>query len=60
MHFMLECPAYCHIHAQYPSILGGPDLSVQTDSPVKRMVGIFACRQQDDLAAYMHLLTEPT
>jgi hypothetical protein len=54
MHFMLECPAYCHIRAQYPSIFGGPELSVHTDSPVKRMLDIFACRQQHDLAACIY------
>jgi hypothetical protein len=60
MHFMLECPAYSgHIRAQNPSTVGGPELSVQTDSLVKRiMPDIFDCRQQHDLAACMYSMNQ--
>ena len=57
-HFMLECPAYCHIRAKYPSVfIGGPALSAVDDSSGRqRMLHIFACRKQSDLAACIYLM----
>jgi hypothetical protein len=54
MHFMLECPAYCHIRARYPHIFGELSLSVQVENPAKCMRDIFATRKQADLAACIY------
>lgn len=53
-HFMLECPAYCHIRARFPNVFGGAEVSAPIDSPSQHMVAIFACTKQDDLAACIY------
>jgi hypothetical protein len=53
-HFMLECPAYCHIRARFPCVFGSADGHAHTVSPCQRMLDIFACHHQHNLAACIY------
>ena len=53
-HFMLECPAYCHIRDRYPAIFGGMAVQEARRESDKRMLDIFCCHQQADLAACIY------
>ena len=53
-HFMLECPAYCHIRARFPCVFGSADGPAHTGNPCQRMLDIFACHHQHDLAACIY------
>ena len=52
MHFVLECPAYCHIRARHPAVFfeGGRVY----DDPSKHMLAIFAGHEQAALAACLY------
>jgi Reverse transcriptase (RNA-dependent DNA polymerase) len=53
-HFLLECPAYCHIRAKYPSLFCGAESSLHDNPSERTMLAIFGCHKQAELAACLY------
>ena len=57
-HFLLECPAYQHLRAKYPNVFGTAIVADNAPrSPHSRVLSIFDCDQQDQLAHAIYTMT---
>jgi hypothetical protein len=56
-HFLLECPAYQHLRARYPCVFGDAMPDGTTQSEQLRLLSIFDCDQQDQLAHVVYTMT---
>jgi hypothetical protein len=55
-HFLLECPAYQHVRARYPCVFGDAMPDGTTQSEQLRLLAIFDCDQQDQLAHVVYTM----
>jgi hypothetical protein len=56
-HFLLECPAYQHLRGKYPYVFGSATADSTTQSVQSRLLSIFDCDQQDQLAHVVYTMT---
>jgi hypothetical protein len=56
-HSLLEHPAYQHLRAKYPCVFGNAMLGGTTQSERLRLLSIFDCDQQDQLAHVVYTMT---
>jgi hypothetical protein len=56
-HFLLECPAYQHLRARCPCVFGDAMPDGTTQSEQLRLLAIFDCDQQDQLAHVVYTMT---
>jgi hypothetical protein len=54
--FLLECPAYHHLRARYPCVFGDAMPDGTTQSEQLRLLSIFDCDQQDQLAHVVYTM----
>ena len=56
-HFLLDCPAYQHLRAKCPCVFGSVITDSATRSVQSRLLSIFDCDQQDQLAHVVYTMT---
>ena len=56
-HFLLECPAYHHLRDKCPSVFGRALGESATQSVQSRLMSVFDCDQQDQLAHVVYTMT---
>jgi hypothetical protein len=56
-HFLLECPAYQHLRVKYACVFGNAQNSDEAQSEHSRVLSVFDCDQQDQLAHVVYSMT---
>jgi hypothetical protein len=56
-HFLLECPAYQHLRVKYPCVFGTAVTVSAAQNAQLRLLSIFDCDQQDQLAHVVYTMT---